>query len=201
MSRGAARPAAVAAVVVLLAALGLFGWLLLRPQRADVVPASAPGNGVAATLAPGAERCQPVETLRAAGGRVVLGTSGAAVLAVRVRSGARVVATGGPVRGAGGETTVPVAPALPSGASGLAVCVRNAGAAPAALTGAPYAIAVRVQAAERTSALAALGGYRERFAAARAGDVRGGLLIAALLLAAAAGIGALVLLVRSAARP
>lgn len=200
MSRGPARPAAMAAVVVLLAALGLFGWLLLRPQRADVVPATAPGSGVAATLAPGRERCQPVEALRAPGGRVLVGTAGPSLLAVQVRTGTRVVASGGPVRGAGGDVTVPVAPALPGGATGLAVCVRNAGAAPVQLTGTSYAVAVRVQAAQRASALSGLGGYRDRFAAARAGDVRGGLLIAALLLAAAAGAGALVLLVRSAAR-
>lgn len=199
MSRGPARPAALAAGVVLLAALALFGWLLLRPERADVTQAAAPGSGVAATLVAGAERCQPVEALRAPGGKVVVGTSGTSALAVRVRSSTGVVASGGPIRGAGGEVTVPVAPALPAGEP-LQVCVRNAGPAPLTLSGTSYGLAVRVLAARRASALDDLGGIRARFAAARAGDVRGGLLVAALLLAAVAGVGALVLLVRSAAR-
>lgn len=199
MSRGPARPAAAAAGVVLLCALVLFGWLLLRPERADVTQATAPGSGVAATVAPGAERCQPVEALRAPGGTVVVGTSGSSAFAVQVRSATSVVASGGPVRGAGGEVRVPVTPALPAGEP-LQVCVRNPGAAPLKLSGTRYAAAVRVLAAERESGLAGLGGIRARFAAARAGDVEGGLLVAALLLAAAAGVGALVLLVRSAAR-
>jgi hypothetical protein len=184
---------------VLLGALVLFGWLLLRPERADVTQATAPGSGVAATLAAGAERCQPVEALRAPGGKVVVGTSGSAAFAVRVRSATGVVASGGPVRGSGGEVTVPVTPALPAGEP-LQVCVRNTGAAPLTLSGTSYALAVRVLAAKRESGLAALGGIRDRYTAARAGDADGGLLVAALLLAAVAGLGALVLLVRSAAR-
>jgi hypothetical protein len=207
----AGRPAVVAAAAVLLAGALILAFLLLRPQRPDVAPSTAAPRTPVASLAPGRAVCQDVGVLAGEGGVVRMALFGGDTrvrVSARAEDG-RVLARGTPVPAAGAETAVRLSPRIGPQDGPIEICARNAGAGKVVVGGITFidtagrpgrAYAVRVQAAERSSGLARLGTIGERFAAARAGDVGGWLLVGAVLLLLGAGLAAVFLILREALR-
>ncbi len=214
MNSPAARRAAIAAALVLLAGAAWAAIVLLRDSRHDVLPNVVPPGTFVEDIAPRREACQPIEPPAEPADTAVLTVGTYARPSARVelvaRAGRRAVARSGVVTAANGAITLPLRPALRPSDGAVLLCLRNRSTGRIAVAGIPYPappggvpgrdLSIRLVGSDSASHASRASLTLDRFAAARAGNLGGWVLALALSLFAGAAIGAVALLVREARR-
>ena len=210
MSSPAARRAAIAAALVLLAGLTWGAFALLGGSRHNAAPGVVQPGAFVEDVAPRGESCEPVSALAEPADRAVLtiGTYGRrdARIELVARSAQRRLASSGTVMARNGVATLPLSPALTPADGALSLCVRNLSAAPIALAGVGYPkpdgsgqagrdLSIRLL-GKSESDLSRTGLTLDRYASARAGDLPGWVLVLALCLFAVTALASLIALVR-----